>query len=51
MRVQKVYPFIEDRYAHIFTEIAEKQEISDELDKVMTEALNAYDEEFKDTIK
>ncbi len=46
-----LYPFIEDRYAHIFTEIAEKQEISDELDKVMTEALNAYDEEFKDTIK
>jgi F-type H+-transporting ATPase subunit alpha len=46
-----MYPFIEDRYPQIFTEIAEKQEISDELDKVMTEALNAYDEEFKDTIK
>ena len=46
-----LYSFIEDRYAQIFTEIAEKQEISDDLDKVMTEALNAYDEEFKDTIK
>ncbi len=46
-----LYPFIEDRYPQIFTEIAEKKEISDELDKVMTEALNAYDEEFKDTIK
>jgi F-type H+-transporting ATPase subunit alpha len=46
-----LYPFIEDRYPQIFTEIAEKQEISDEIDKVMTEALNAYDEEFKDTIK
>ncbi len=46
-----LYPFIEDRYPQIFTEIAEKQEISDELDKVMAEALNAYDEEFKDTIK
>jgi len=46
-----LFPFIEDRYPQIFTEIAEKQEISDELDKVMTEALNAYDEEFKDTIK
>jgi len=46
-----LYPFIEDRYPQIFTEIAEKQEISDDLDKVMTEALNAYDEEFKDTIK
>jgi F-type H+-transporting ATPase subunit alpha len=46
-----LYSFIEDRYPHIFTEIAEKQEISEELDKVMKEALNAYDEEFKDTIK
>ena len=46
-----LYSFIEDRYPQIFTEIAEKQEISDDLDKVMTEALNAYDEEFKDTIK
>jgi F-type H+-transporting ATPase subunit alpha len=46
-----LYSFIEDRYGQIFTEIAEKQEISEELDKVMTEALNAYDEEFKDTIK
>ncbi|MGD9106651.1 MAG: F0F1 ATP synthase subunit alpha [Desulfobacterales bacterium] len=46
-----LYSFIEDRYAQIFTEISEKQEISEELDKVMTEALNAYDEEFKDTIK
>ncbi len=47
----RLYPFVEDRYPQIFTEIAEKQEISDDLDKVMTEALNAYDEEFKDTIK
>jgi len=46
-----LYSFVEDRYPQIFTEIAEKQEISDELNKVMTEALNAYDEEFKDTIK
>jgi F-type H+-transporting ATPase subunit alpha len=46
-----LYSFVEDRYPQIFTEIAEKQEISDELNKVMAEALNAYDEEFKDTIK
>jgi F-type H+-transporting ATPase subunit alpha len=46
-----LYSFIEDRYAQIFTEIAEKKEISEVLDKVMKEALNAYDEEFKDTIK
>jgi F-type H+-transporting ATPase subunit alpha len=46
-----LYAFIEDRYPQIFTEISEKKEISEELDKVMIEALNAYDEEFKDTIK
>jgi len=46
-----LYPFIEDRYPQIFSELAEKQEISDDLDKVIEEALNAYDEEFKDTIK
>ncbi len=46
-----LYPFIEDRYAQIFTELAEKKEISDELDTQMTEALKAYAEEFEDTIK
>ena len=46
-----LYPFIEDRYPQIFSELAEKEEIDDDLDKLMTEALNAYDEEFKDTIK
>jgi F-type H+-transporting ATPase subunit alpha len=45
-----LYPFIEERYPQIFKELAEKNEISDDLDKLMTEALNAYDEEFKDTI-
>ncbi|MFC1816323.1 hypothetical protein ACFL0M_10375 [Thermodesulfobacteriota bacterium] len=34
-----------------FSDLAEKKEISDDLNKLMTEALNAYDEEFKDTIK
>ena len=43
--------FIEDRYPQIFSELKEKEEISDDLDKVMAEALNAYGEEFKDTIK
>jgi F-type H+-transporting ATPase subunit alpha len=46
-----LYSFIEDRYSAIFTELAKKQEITDDLDKMMTEALEAYDEEFKDTIK
>ena len=46
-----LYPFIEDRYPDIFTGLAESQEVTDDLDKKMTEALEAYDEEFKDTIK
>ena len=46
-----LYTFIEERHPQIFTELAEKKEISDDLDKTMAEALKAYDEEFKDTIK
>jgi F-type H+-transporting ATPase subunit alpha len=46
-----LYAFIEDRYPQIFKELAEKKEITDELDKQMRQALEAYDEEFKDTIK
>jgi F-type H+-transporting ATPase subunit alpha len=46
-----LYPFVEERYPQIFKELAEKQEIDDDLDKQMTEALKAYDEEFRDTIK
>ena len=42
---------MDDRYAQVFTELAEKKEITDDLDKRMKEALDAYDEEFKDTIK
>ena len=46
-----LYSFIEDRYPQIFSELQDKKAISDDLDKLMREALNAYDEEFKDTIK
>jgi F-type H+-transporting ATPase subunit alpha len=46
-----LYPFIEERYPQIFKEIAQQKKISDDLDKVMADALKAYDEEFKDTIK
>ncbi|UCD32550.1 MAG: F0F1 ATP synthase subunit alpha [Desulfobacterales bacterium] len=45
-----LYAFIEDRYPQIYTELEEKQEITDDIDKLMDEALKAYDEEFKDTI-
>jgi F-type H+-transporting ATPase subunit alpha len=46
-----LYPFIESKYPEIFSELAEKNEISDDLDKTMAKALAEYDEEFKDTIK
>ena len=46
-----LFAFVSDRYPQIFKELADKKIISDELDKLMTEALNAFDEEFKDTIK
>ncbi len=46
-----LYPFIESKYGQIFTELAEKKVISDDLDKTMAKALSEYDEEFKDTIK
>jgi len=46
-----LYTFIEERYPQIFTDLADKKEITDDLGKLLTEALNAYDEEFKDTIK
>lgn len=46
-----LYPFIEDRYPQIFKKLVEEQKITDELDQLMTKALNEYDAEFKDTIK
>ncbi len=45
-----LYPFIEDRYPKVFEELKAKEAIDDDLDKLMTEALTAYGEEFKDTI-
>ena len=35
----------------VIKELDEKKEISDSLDKTMSDALKAYHEEFKDTIK
>jgi F-type H+-transporting ATPase subunit alpha len=46
-----LYSFIEDRYPQIFSELKEKEEISDDLDKTIAEALNTYGQEFKDTVK
>jgi len=46
-----LYKFIEDRFPKVFEGLKEKQAIDDDLDKLMGEALTAYGEEFKDTIK
>jgi F-type H+-transporting ATPase subunit alpha len=46
-----LYSFMEERYAQVLAELKEKQAIDDDLEKKMSDALTAYDEEFKDTIK
>ncbi len=46
-----LYPFMESKYPQVWSELAEKKTISDALEKAMKDALTAYDEEFKDTIK
>ena len=46
-----LYIFIEERYPKVFTELAEKKIITDDIDKMLRAALTEYDEEFKDTIK
>ncbi|MDP2646785.1 MAG: F0F1 ATP synthase subunit alpha [Desulfobacterales bacterium] len=46
-----LYPFIEDNFPKIFEGLARENAITDELDKLMKEALAAYDAEFKETIQ
>ncbi len=46
-----LYKFIEDRFPQVMEDLIEKQEITDDLDKLMGEALSAYGDEFADTIK
>ena len=45
-----LYSFIEERFPKVFESLKEKEAIDDDLDKLMTEALTAYGDEFKDTI-
>jgi F-type H+-transporting ATPase subunit alpha len=46
-----LYTFIEERHPKIFTELADKKVITEDIDKMLRTALTEYDEEFKDTIK
>ncbi len=46
-----LYPFVEERYPQIFTKLEEAQDITSEIEDLLKKALEAYGEEFKDTIK
>jgi F-type H+-transporting ATPase subunit alpha len=46
-----LYTFIEERFPKVFTELAEKLQITDEIEKMLREALTAYGEEFEETLK
>jgi len=46
-----LYAFMEERFPKVFEMLREKKAFDAELEKMMDEALKAYDEEFKDTIK
>ncbi|MBI5589858.1 MAG: F0F1 ATP synthase subunit alpha [Deltaproteobacteria bacterium] len=46
-----LYTFIEERHPKVFTELADKKIINEEIEKMLRAALDEYDEEFKDTIK
>ena len=46
-----LYPFVEERYPQIFSKLEEAQDITDEIEGLLKTALEAYGEEFKDTIK
>jgi F-type H+-transporting ATPase subunit alpha len=45
-----LFTFIEERHPQVFAQLKEKQAIDSDLEKLMTDALTAYNEEFKDTI-
>ncbi|MBW1897492.1 MAG: F0F1 ATP synthase subunit alpha [Deltaproteobacteria bacterium] len=46
-----LYTFVESRFSELFDAIKEKRELTDDIEAIMKKMLEAYDEEFKDTIK
>ncbi len=46
-----LFAFIEDRHPQVFADLKEKQKFDDDVKAAMIKVLDAYDEEFKDTIK
>lgn len=47
---QGLYQFIENKHPEIFSELSEKEELTDELEGKLKKALDAYVQEFKDSI-
>lgn len=47
---QGLYQFIENKHPEIFSELSEKEELTDELEGKLKKALDAYAQEFKDSI-
>lgn len=45
-----LYPFVENRFPEVFSGLKEKKEITKEIESKLRQCLEAYDEEFKDTI-
>jgi F-type H+-transporting ATPase subunit alpha len=45
-----LYPFVENRFPEIFSGLREKKEITAEIDAKLKQCLEAYDEEFKETL-
>jgi len=45
-----LYPFVENRFPEVFSGLKEKQKIDDELEAKLKQCLEAYDEEFKETV-
>jgi F-type H+-transporting ATPase subunit alpha len=45
-----LYPFVENRFPEVFAGLKEKQKIDDEVEAKLKQCLEAYDEEFKETV-
>jgi len=45
-----LYPFVENRFPEIFSGLQEEQMITEEIENKLKQCLEAYDDEFKDTI-
>ncbi len=45
-----LYTFVEDRFADVLSGLRDAQEITPEIEDKMKKALEAYDEEFKETV-